>query len=188
MKILFYIILTFFYFISYSQDTLEICDDEIKTISFYSNSNTDGINTWTVNGETFLSEELIYYFTEKGTYNISVRRDNVLCYTEQNTTIIVTECPGIIYWVPNCFTPDGNEYNQFYGPIMTDGYDINGFEFCIFNRWGNLIWKSYDPQSKWDGTYNGKKCSDGVYIWKIRFDVLGSDKKIIEHGHLTLIR
>ena len=71
---------------------------------------------------------------------------------------------------------------------MIDGFDINGFEFRIFNRWGNVVWESQDPNGKWDGTYKNKNCTDGVYIWTLRFNIFGDDGKVFDHGHLTLIR
>jgi gliding motility-associated-like protein len=71
---------------------------------------------------------------------------------------------------------------------MTEGYDINGFEFIIFNRWGNIVWESNDPNGRWDGTFQGKKCSDGVYTWRLVFNLFGNDKKITNHGHLTLLK
>ena len=133
-------------------------------------------------------EDLTYTFTQTGTYNIVLRRENVICYVEESIQVVVNDCPGVIYWVPNCFTPDGNENNQLYGPVMVNGYDVNGFEFLIFNRWGNIIWESNDPNSRWDGTFDNKMCTEGVYVWKLTFNVFGNDDKVTNHGHLTLIR
>lgn len=171
-----------------AQQVFELCAGETKTVTYYSTATGDGSNIWSVNGLPFFSDELTYTFSNEGTYNIVVKRENGPCYVEQTLQVIVSECPGVIYWVPNCFTPDGNEANQLFGPVMSDGYDINGFEFLIFNRWGNVVWESHDPDGKWDGTYGGIKCSDGVYIWKIQFNVFGDDGKISDHGHLTIIR
>ena len=171
-----------------AQQVFELCAGETKTVTYYSTATGDGSNIWSVNGLPFFSDELTYTFSNEGTYNIVVKRENGPCYVEQTLQVIVSECPGVIYWVPNCFTPDGNEANQLFGPVMSDGYDINGFEFLIFNRWGNVVWESHDPNGKWDGTYGGIKCSDGVYIWKIQFNVFGDDGKISDHGHLTIIR
>ena len=151
-----------------AQQVFELCAGETKTVTYYSTATGDGSNIWSVNGLPFFSDELTYTFSNEGTYNIVVKRENGPCYVEQTLQVIVSECPGVIYWVPNCFTPDGNEANQLFGPVMSDGYDINGFEFLIFNRWGDVVWESHDPNGKWDGTYGGIKCSDGVYIWKIQ--------------------
>lgn len=174
--------------LGFSQQLIELCEGESKTVTYFTTSTGDGSNIWTVNGVNFNTEDLTYTFFNEGVYNIVVKRENGPCYVEESIEVIVSECPGVIYWVPNCFTPDGNEYNQLFGPIMTEGYDINGFEFTIFNRWGNVVWVSNDPNGLWDGTFDGKRCSDGVYIWKLTFNILGNDSKIVDHGHLTLIK
>ena len=171
-----------------AQQTFELCAGESKTVVYTSESGGDGTNVWSVNGTQYLTNDLTYTFTNSGTYNIVLRRENGLCYVEQTLQVVVTDCPGVIYWVPNCFTPDGNENNQLYGPVMVNGYDINGFEFLIFNRWGNIVWESSDPNGRWDGTFDNKMCTEGVYIWKLTFNVFGNDEKITNHGHLTLIR
>jgi len=82
----------------------------------------------------------------------------------------------------------GNEYNQTFGPVMSDGYGIDGFSFKIFNRWGEIIWESKDVHAKWDGYYNGRICQDGLYIWSLKFSIFGNDGKISDIGHLTIIR
>ena len=188
MKYLFLILFFGMSLLTLAQQTFELCAGESKTVVYTSQSGGDGSNIWTVNGTPYVTEDLTYTFDASGTYNIVLRRENGPCYVEQSLQVVVTDCPGIIYWVPNCFTPDGNEFNQLYGPVMTEGYDINDFKFLVFNRWGEVVWESEDPNGRWDGTYQGKMCTDGVYIWKIQFNVFGNDGKIVDHGHLTLMR
>ena len=171
-----------------SQQTFELCVGETKTVTYTTISGGAGANVWSVNGIIYLSEDLIYTFEQTGTYNIAVKRENGPCYAEETIQVLVTECPGVTYWVPNCFTPDGNENNQLYGPVMVNGYDINGFEFLVFNRWGQIVWESNDPNGRWDGTFDNKMCTEGVYVWKLTFNVFGNDDKVTNHGHLTLIR
>ena len=171
-----------------AQQTFELCAGESKTVTYFSTSTGDGNNIWFVNNASYASDELTYTFSNEGTYNIIIQRSNGPCYMEETLQVIVTECPGTIYWVPNCFTPDGDESNQLFGPVMTEGYDINGFEFLVFNRWGNVVWESNDPNGRWDGSYNGKKCTDGVYIWRLQFNVFDNDSKILDQGYLTIIR
>jgi len=188
MRLILFILFLFLSLESSAQQSIELCAGESKTVTYFSTSTSDGTNTWYVNNSQYITNELTYTFSNAGTYNVVVRRENGPCYVEESLQVVVTDCPGIIYWVPNCFTPDGNEYNQLFSPVMTEGYDINGFEFTIFNRWGNVVWESHDTNGKWDGTYNGKKCPDGVYIWKLEFNVFDNDSKILDHGHLTIIR
>jgi gliding motility-associated-like protein len=188
MKFILFIFFMLMTLVSSAQQLIELCNGETRTVTYFSTATGDGTTSWSVNGLPFFSDELTYTFSNEGSYNIIVKRENGPCYVEQTLQVVVTECPGVIYWVPNCFTPDGNEQNQLFGPVMTEGYDINGFKFLIFNRWGNIVWESEDPNGKWDGTFQGKLCADGVYIWTLVFNVFGNDDKISDHGHLTIIR
>jgi gliding motility-associated-like protein len=95
-----------------------------------------------------------------------------------------------IYYIPNTFTPDGDNYNQDFQPIFTSGFDPYNFQMLIFDRWGEVIWETHDVTIGWDGTYgkNGRKVQDGVYTWKIYFKHQKTDDKRIAVGHLNLIR
>lgn len=188
MRLILFILFLFLSLETSAQQLIEICAEDSKTITYFSSSNGIGSNIWTVNGVSYPGEDLTYTFAQPGNYNIVLKRENGPCYVEESLQVVVTLCPETIYWVPNCFTPDSDENNQLFGPVMTEGFDINGFEFLVFNRWGNVVWESQDPNGRWDGTYNGKKCNDGVYIWKIQFNVFDNDSKILDHGHLTIIR
>ena len=188
MKYILFIVFFSLSLLTSAQQTFELCAGESKTVVYTSQSGGDGSNVWTVNGTTYLTEDLTYTFDVAGTYNIVIKRENGPCYVEQSIQVVVTDCPGVIYYVPNSFTPDSDEHNQLFGPVMTEGFDINDFTFLIFNRWGEIIWESHAPNGKWDGTYHGKKCQDGVYIWKLQFSVFGNDGRITDQGHLTLIK
>jgi gliding motility-associated-like protein len=188
MKYIFLILFLLINLVTSAQQVIELCAGETKTVTYTSIFGGDGDNIWTVNGSPYMSEDLTYTFSQAGTYNIILKRENGPCYVEQTLQVVVTECPGITYYIPNSFTPDDNEHNQLFGPIMTDGYDVNGFVFSIFNRWGEKIWESNDPNGMWDGTYNGVMCQDGVYTWKLLFNVFGNDGKITDSGFVTLIR
>jgi gliding motility-associated-like protein len=90
---------------------------------------------------------------------------------------------GILY-VPNTFTPDGNQFNERFGAV---GGNIAEFHLMIFNRWGEMLFESYDMDEHWDGTYQGRVCQDGTYIWKIYYkDIMDNEKEIA--GHVILLR
>jgi gliding motility-associated-like protein len=189
MKPLIIFLLNFIsYEILFSQQNLEICGGGSQTFTYHSESNPDGNNVWYVNGVHYESEDLTYTFTQGGIYNIVLRRENGLCYVEETFSVTVTECQDIVYYIPNTFTPDSDEHNQLFGPIISEGVSVSGFSFLIFNRWGQLIWETRDPSGKWDGTYGGKKCQDGVYSWKIQFNLMNSDGKVENSGTIVLIK
>jgi gliding motility-associated-like protein len=170
------------------QQTFELCPGELKTINYFSETNSVGTNIWSVNGTTYIGDTLVYTFNQPGLYNIGLVRENVLCSVEESYNVLITPCIGVIYWIPNAFTPDNNEFNQTFKPIFNEGIDIDGFSFTIYNRWGQLIWETEDLNVNWDGTYNNRVCSDGVYIWNLKFNVKNNDEKRNDHGHIVLIR
>jgi len=97
----------------------------------------------------------------------------------------------IIFFVPNAFTPDGDNFNNVFKPIITEGVDLTSYNLLIFDRWGEVIFESNDVDYGWDGTYlfnGGKLCQDGTYVWKIRFKKKGMDDIIEKTGHVTLVR
>jgi gliding motility-associated-like protein len=96
----------------------------------------------------------------------------------------------LIYYVPNSFTPDADEHNQFFTPIFTSGFSPEKFEMMIFNRWGELIWQSFDPTKGWDGSYGieGLDAQSGTYTWVIFFKPKANDDKIKISGFVNLLR
>lgn len=94
----------------------------------------------------------------------------------------------LIFYVPNVFTPDDDPYNDSFTPIFTSGYDPFDYHLTIFNRWGEIIFESYNSQVGWDGYYNGHLVEDGVYIWQIEFGNIINDERELHRGHVTLLK
>ncbi len=95
---------------------------------------------------------------------------------------------GVVYYVPNSFTPDGNEFNQIFRPVFTSGFDPTDFNFQLFNRWGEVIFESKNAEIGWDGSYHNELGPEGVYTWRIEFKSLWSSERQIIHGHVNLLR
>lgn len=91
-------------------------------------------------------------------------------------------------FIPNSFTPDGNEFNQYWKPIIPKFYDIYDYNLRVFNRWGEIIWESNDPNSSWDGTYNNRLVSNGVYIWALQVGLVDNDDIITIQGNINLFK
>lgn len=106
------------------------------------------------------------------------------CADSSYTIIQVNE--EVIYYIPNTFTPDGDEFNQTFQPIFTAGYDPYDFNMKIFNRWGEVIYITNDDTVGWDGTYKGKLVQDGVYTWTIEFKTISSDERKMISGHVNI--
>ena len=108
------------------------------------------------------------------------------CTDEICQPIVMIE-PYLIY-VPNTFTPDGDQYNNTFFPVFPPNYQLSGYSMLVFNRWGELIFESLDPEYGWDGTYNGILCQDGTYTWKISVTDGQRGEKYNYVGHINMIR
>ena len=93
----------------------------------------------------------------------------------------------ILFYAPNAFTPDGDEYNQSWG-FFVSGVDEYNFELLIFDRWGEIIWETHDVNAKWDGTYHGRVVPAGAYHWVARVKDLYNDSKKEFNGDINVLR
>lgn len=102
----------------------------------------------------------------------------------------VTIQEELIFYVPNTFTPDKDQYNEVFKPIFTYGYDPFTYSLYIFNRWGEMIFESHDVNVGWDGTYGegGTISQDGTYVWKIDVKTTMNDERKTFTGHVNLLR
>ncbi|MNJ86499.1 hypothetical protein D3C87_39980 [compost metagenome] len=103
------------------------------------------------------------------------------------TERILSVVSDMIFYAPNAFTPDGDEFNQTW-KFAVSGVDEYNFELLIFNRWGEIIWETHDVNSGWDGTYNGVPCKEGAYSWVARLKDVYSDTKKTVNGTINLIK
>ncbi|MFO7879789.1 MAG: gliding motility-associated C-terminal domain-containing protein [Bacteroidales bacterium] len=81
-----------------------------------------------------------------------------------SNSVCVDECT--FYELPNVFTPNNDGTNDYYHPKMPY-YFVDRVEMKIFNRWGQLLFETEDPDIMWDGRIQktNKKVTDGVYFY-----------------------
>ncbi|MDP4760111.1 MAG: gliding motility-associated C-terminal domain-containing protein [Crocinitomicaceae bacterium] len=98
--------------------------------------------------------------------------------------------PGLVYYIPNSFTPDGDMFNQTFNPVFTSGIDSYNYNLYVYNRWGELIFESSDPVIGWDGSIGeeGKDCQAGVYTYQIFIKIPNFDERKMILGQVNLIR
>ena len=89
-------------------------------------------------------------------------------------TICVENCP--FYDLPNSFTPNGDGANDIFTPFPGWRF-VAKIDMKIFNRWGNVVWQTENPNINWDGSdqKTQKALNDGVYLYSGFYFVLRSD-------------
>ena len=81
-------------------------------------------------------------------YDVCLIASNSISASCADTICIpVTVDELLIYYIPNTFTPDGDNYNEYFQPIFTSGYDPFDFNMFIYNRWGEIIWENHNPEA-----------------------------------------
>jgi len=176
--------------ISPDDEFFQLCEgDTAIRVYFVQSSLNGGTMSWIFDGDTTESFNLIKNWDTDGFYTIQVYHEVNGCVSDIKTTSVnISDCPLELIYIPNTFTPDGDEVNQVWQPIFTEGFDPYDFNIFVMNRWGEVVWESNDATAYWDGTYNGKICPDGVYFYKVTFGNLDDDGKKVLVGHLTIIR
>ena len=168
-----------------------VCADDVVAYKlYYSNSLSQDFTE--IYSTTNLSDT---FFIHSGISNV------VACYTviaidsfnnessfANSACIDVDSCE--IYRLPNVFTPNDDDINDLFTPFPYDF--VEGVTIYIYNRWGNLVFFSENPDINWDGKdlKTKKECSDGVYFFVCtvsEFTLKGLRKREIR-GTVTLMR
>jgi gliding motility-associated-like protein len=101
----------------------------------------------------------------------------------------ITVIENYTLFVPNSFSPDGNEYNNLF-KVSGYGIDPSTFLLEIYNRWGELIFVSKNPEIGWDGSYGktGEMSPNGTYTYKLNYKLKNQEQSKVISGHVNLIR
>lgn len=108
------------------------------------------------------------------------------------TRVYVDVHREIDIFVPNIFTPNGDGKNDVLSIYTNKPSFLNTIEFLIYDRWGNIVFKSdnidfNNPAWGWGGNHLGKPASPGVYAFVLKYSVDGDDP-INLTGDFTLMR
>ncbi|MFT6280502.1 MAG: gliding motility-associated-like protein [Salibacteraceae bacterium] len=121
-----------------------------------------------------------------GNYQVVLVAINGVC--TDTATAMLTMDEILIYYVPNTFTPDGDQHNQIFKPIFSSGLDPFDFNMTIYNRWGEKVFETNDVNYGWDANYLGLPVQDGTYIWTMEFKERTSEERHRVNGHVNVLR
>jgi hypothetical protein len=144
-------------------DQVEIDD---PTVTIYNVTAGNLNHLWNVNGTIFENANSSFSYQlpfQEGTYTIQLVSSTDLGCTD-SLALTATVMNNIAVYIPNSFTPDANEFNTVFFPVFSTGFIPKGYQFTIFNRWGEEIFFSNDHTAFWDGAMaDGTDCPDGIY-------------------------
>lgn len=156
-------------------------------VSFLNASTNASSYQWIFGEDAAISTETnpVYtYSKETKDYLVTLKAFDSSGRCSDTATKIIKVMLFSTLWIPNIFTPNNNGLNEFFRVVS---FNITEFNALIFNRWGELIYEWDGAEGGWDGTYKGKQCPDGVYVYLIK--AKGIDKVLYNKaGHFTLLR
>ncbi len=135
------------------------------------------------------SEEMnpVHVYKKDGAYDVTLNVwTNKGCYDlyEYSTAVVVRPTGKILF--PNVFSPAAQfEENKTFKPAILDYVDE--YHLMVFNRWGELIFESFDQEVGWDGIVDGQIAKEDVYIWKVE-GKYENGQAFVETGDVTLLR
>lgn len=109
------------------------------------------------------------------------------CLNEFSDVIEVR--PEMLVYVPNAFTPNSDGLNDLWGPVLKH-VDESDYRLSIYNRLGELVFTTRDPNKKWNGSLMGGDhyVEGGVYIWVIEMKNAINDEEVDFTGRVTVVR
>lgn len=92
------------------------------------------------------------------------------------------------YEIPNVFTPNGDGRNDTWRPLT--GGVFNRYDLSIYNRFGQEVYSTTNPDRPWDGRQNGVEAPIDVYAWVLKAHQDGCQEEfdIFLHGEVSLLR
>jgi gliding motility-associated-like protein len=113
------------------------------------------------------------------TYQVTLVDENGCIATDEVTINVILD-----FTVPNAFTPNGDGLNDLF-QISADFLESVTLE--VFNRWGDLVYRSEELGKGWDGTFDGSEQEIGTYIYKVNAVTI-SGQELIKTGTVSLLR
>lgn len=151
--------------------------ESLDEVNFINTSKGAEKYTWEFSIVNFSSHEKDpnYIFENTGTYAVAlIAQSDKQCLDTVVKSIYIL--PDFSIFVPNAFTPNGDNLNDVFIPVTRGATQ---FRLQIFNRWGANIFESTEQAKGWDGTFKDEACKAGVYVWKLIISNNREEKELI---------
>jgi large repetitive protein len=119
-----------------------------------------------------------------GWYFIDIKDDND-CALKDSIRIAEGTCCQQVF-IPNVFSPNGDDKNETFSLISSADMEIKQFE--VYNRWGNRVWFTFKKSDEWDGRIKGAAAESGTYFYILKYKCLADQVDYLRKGDVILIR
>jgi len=145
-------------------DRFETAFKELPSDTIICHDRTISLDVGIENGSYIWSDGSIASSIEvgEGVYTVEVNDGN--CTFTDSIYVDVRRCIYFSAYHPNVFTPNYDELNDEWKPLIPNGIQISSYQLQVFDRWGGLVFHTNDPFEAWNGMTDGKPMPNGVYI------------------------
>lgn len=177
---------------------IDIFESDQITLTVYTNppTLTDPLYEWYLNGNleqqtavptvTFTAPEVADqdpFNPDVAAHTFTVTIEDAWgCTNTASITLLINE---IQVTIPNLFTPNGDQVNDYFNLVINGG-DPEIITFKVFNRWGQLVYDNSRPDVGWDGRIQGEPAPSDVYVYYVIYRIAG--KEFVLKGDVTLLR
>ncbi len=172
--------------ISYESPVLSCNEDSTRiTVSLNSGVPEDVNWQWSNN-----SNNNYTYVQTPGIYEV-VASNACESITERITVASAIEAnEGNLIYIPNAFSPNGDGINDYFVCAPAQGAEVLAFEIHLYDRWGAVLFESYDHNVGWNGTYQDKDLNPGVYVYWMRARIVFCNEEMVifREGDVTVLR
>ncbi len=122
-----------------------------------------------------------------GVYSVEVERFN--CLVRDTVNVFPSgECCEL--YVPTAFSPNADGFNDAFAVVTGCSDVVREPELLIYNRWGEVIFRTPDLTTGWNGYVQGVPCSVGEYPWQLRYALPKRRSLVRQHqrGTVLLVR
>ena len=143
-------------------------------------------------GSTSTEAEPQHLYNKEGVFTVTLiaKNGNGCADTTMLAAGVTTVSHGQLL-IPNAFIPNVSGpgsanvmNNEVFLPLVEEAVN---FQMLVFNRWGELLFESVNPDVGWDGYYQGRLCAQDVYIYRITVEY-EHGRTITRTGDINLLR
>ena len=157
---------------SFSYDIIAIIPSTADSFYTY----VDSVDTFTIGNGTFCYFVVGYEGPGNFLGILANSKSNIDC-AEQ----------GANFFVPNAFATDAwMPENRVFKPV-TLFVSRDEYEFTIWDRWGQKVFRTKDLNEGWDGKIYGQMAKQGVYVYSFKY-LTALGEHLEKKGTITLIR
>jgi gliding motility-associated-like protein len=122
--------------------------------------------------------------TQTTVYTVTVSDSQCSAMDTVEVRVLNIVCGPPNIFIPNTFTPNADGKNE---KLYVRGLNLSKVHLAIYNRWGQVVFETFNQNEGWDGTFKEMKVDPDVFVYYLEATCEGGEE-YFEKGNITVIR